>query len=101
MVKSWRPVVPIVVAGYVLMACAPTANPFVGESFAQQAPAGFLLGVWHGFTVMFTFIASLFTDTVGVYEVHNTGWAYNLGYLIGIMMFFGGGGAGSSRRRRK
>jgi hypothetical protein len=50
---------------------------------------------------MFTFIASLFTDSVGVYEVRNVGWAYNLGYLFGIMMFFGGGGAGSSRRPRK
>jgi hypothetical protein len=101
MVKSWRFSLVIVVAGLALTACVPTANPFVGESLAQQGPAGFLLGVWHGFIVMFTFIASLFADTVGVYEVHNTGWAYNLGYLLGIMMFFGGGGAGSSRRKRK
>jgi hypothetical protein len=101
MLKSSRSVLLIVVGGLALTACAPTGNPLVGESLAQQPPAGFLLGVWHGFTVMFTFIASLFTDSVGVYEVRNVGWAYNLGYLFGIMMFFGGGGAGSSRRRRK
>ena len=101
MVKSWRSLLVIVVAGLALTACVPTANPFLGESLAPQPPAGFLLGVWHGFIVLFTFITSLFTDAVGVYEVHNAGWSYNLGYLIGIMMFFGGGGAGSSRKRRK
>ncbi len=46
-------------------------------------------------------MVSLFSDSVGVYEVHNTGWPYNLGYLFGVMMFFGGGGgAGSPRSRR-
>jgi hypothetical protein len=99
--KQWHSLSLVVVAACALTACAPTGNPLVGETIAGQSPAGFLLGVWHGFTLMFTFVASVLTDSVGVYEAHNTGWSYNLGYLLGIMMFFGGGTAGSSRRRRK
>ena len=103
MVKSSRSVLPILIICAAFFACAPGGNPLAGEAMAQQPPAGFLLGVWHGFTVMFTFIVSLFADSVGVYEVHNTGWPYNLGYVFGIMMFFSGSGgaAGSSRKRRK
>jgi hypothetical protein len=60
--------------------------------------AGFLMGLWHGFALLFMFIASLFVDTVGIYEVHNTGWSYNLGFLMGVMIFFSGGGKASGRR---
>ena len=53
---------------------------------------GFWLGLWHGFIVLFTFIASLFTD-VEVYAFPNNGAWYDFGFLLGIMIFFGGGGA--------
>ena len=45
LLKSSRSVLLIVVGGLALTACAPTGNPLVGESLAQQPPAGFLLGV--------------------------------------------------------
>jgi len=102
MTRTWRlPVLLLLTAG-LITACAPSANPLRGGAGLDGLPAGFLPGIWHGFILVFTFIASLFTDTVGVYEVHNTGWPYNLGYVLGVMMFFGGGGAsardGRSRR---
>jgi hypothetical protein len=101
MIKSWRqPVLLLLVAGAVA-ACAPAANPLRGGAGFDGLPAGFLLGIWHGFTIVFAFVASLFVDTVGVYEVHNTGWPYNLGYLFGVMMFFGGGGASAREARRR
>ncbi len=81
-------------AGAALAACAPVVSP----AGLELAPAGFLLGVWHGFILMFSFLASLFIDSVGVYQGHNTGWPYDLGYLIGVMMFFSSGGAASKRR---
>ncbi len=99
--KTWRVVLLLFVVTLSVGACVPSANPLVGESLSGESPAGFLLGLWHGFIVMFTFIASLFTDSVGLYEVHNTGWRYDLGFLIGLMMFFGGGGASSKRKRGK
>ena len=100
MTTSWRPALFLTVVACAVTACEPAASPLSGEVLADSSPAGFLMGVWHGFTIMFTFIVSLFTDSVGVYEVHNTGWPYNLGYLFGVMVFFSGSGgaAGSARR---
>lgn len=78
--------------------CAPGANPYkaIGE---PTKPAGFWLGVWHGFIALFVFVGSLFRSDLNIYEVHNNGAWYNLGYLFGLMCFFGGGGGGAARRR--
>ena len=81
-----------------LAACAPAADPRAGTG---TDPAGFWLGWWHGFTVLFTFIVSLFNHNVGIYEVNNTGGWYNFGYLLGVMMFWGGGGSGAAGSRRR
>lgn len=62
------------------------------------SPPGFLHGLFHGFIILFSFIASLFTD-YEIYAFPNTGFGYNLGFLIGTMLFWGGGGASSKRRR--
>ncbi|MDA3937638.1 MAG: hypothetical protein PF636_12455, partial [Actinomycetota bacterium] len=62
--------------------------------------AGFWLGLWHGFIVLFTFLISLFRDNVTIYEVSNNGGWYNFGYLLGVMMFWGGGGGGAARGSR-
>ena len=61
-------------------------------------PPGFLHGLLHGFILLFSFIASLFTD-YKIYAFPNTGGWYDFGYLLGVMFFFGGGGAGSKRRK--
>jgi len=78
-----------------LAGCAPGAHPAVG---ASGAPAGFWQGLWHGFIMLFTFIVSLFSDSVGVYEVHNNGNWYNMGYLLGVMFFFGGSCGGACNK---
>jgi hypothetical protein len=78
-----------------LASCAAGPNQMTGLSGHYGSPAGFWRGLWHGFIVLFTFIASLFTDKVSIYEVHNTGKLYHLGYLLGIMIFFGGSGKSS------
>ena len=65
--------------------CAP------GNSRFEQKPAGFFAGLWHGFICLFTFVIGLFSDSVDMYEVSNSGNWYNLGFLLGVSMFFGGG----------
>lgn len=62
--------------------CAP------GTEKWEDDRAGFLAGLWHGIIIVITFIVSLFNDTVGIYEVNNTGWAYDLGFLIGLCFSF-------------
>lgn len=51
---------------------------------AEAAPAGFLAGVWHGLLIAVTFLISLFTDRVRIYETRNRGRLYDFGFLLGI-----------------
>ncbi len=89
---------------FALTACAPGPNPHVDTIDENGKTAGFLRGLWHGFIAFFTFIISLFTDKVNVYEVRNTGGWYDFGFILGVMIFFGGGGragAGSKKDRNR
>ena len=92
----------LAVAVVVLLgACAAGGNDLVGTVGETRGTVGFWWGLWHGFIAPITFIVSLFTDSVGIYEVHNNGGWYDFGFLIGLSMIFGGGcGGGRSRRRR-
>jgi hypothetical protein len=74
-------------------AIEPCLNP--GES------DGFLMGILHGFIAPVTFIISFFVNDVAMYAVNNSGWFYDLGFLIGIGGFNGGVFKSSRRRRRK
>ena len=73
-------------------------NPETGVAAADGDVAGFWLGLWHGFIAPITFIISLFSDTVNIYEVHNNGNWYNFGFMFGISVSLGGSGAGSRGR---
>jgi hypothetical protein len=58
---------------------------------------GFLLGLLHGFMILFSFVGSLFSD-IRIYAFPNAGGWYDFGFLLGAMAFLGGGGASSSAR---
>jgi len=83
-----------------LTACFPGENPVVRTPPPGGSMAGFLLGLWHGFVAPFTFVISLFTDAVNVYEVHNNGNWYDFGFVLGAGILFCGSGAGARGRRR-
>jgi hypothetical protein len=53
-----------------------------------EAAPGFWWGLLHGFSIVFSFIGSLFTD-VRIYAFPNTGGWYDFGYVIGATLFFG------------
>jgi hypothetical protein len=84
-------------------ACAAGPNQMVDTG---PDPAGFWLGLWQGLISPVTFLISLFTPEVNIYEVQNNGNWYDFGFVLGIAMAFGGGAGGSSasagraRRRR-
>jgi hypothetical protein len=84
----------------VLAACTAGPNVSADEPSAEGEVAGFWLGLWHGIIVPITWLISLFSDTVSIYEVHNNGGWYDTGFLIGAGVFLGGGGAGAGRRSR-
>jgi hypothetical protein len=95
-----RRLAPLLILG-LLSGCAPGPDPATGVPDAGGDVAGFWQGLWHGFIALFTFVVSLFSDGVRMYEVHNTGVLYDLGFLIGITAFFGGGGETGRRSRRR
>ena len=66
--------------------CVAGPNELVNTPNGEGRVAGFWLGLWHGFISPFTFLISLFSDTVHIYEVHNSGAWYNFGFLFGASM---------------
>jgi hypothetical protein len=81
-----------------LSACAAGPNPALDTG---TDPAGFWLGLWQGFILPVSFIVSLFTDDVSIYEVANSGNWYDFGFVLGASMIFGGGGGGGARAARR
>jgi len=69
----------------VLAACAKQPRPLL------YSPANFWFGLLHGFISLFSLIGSLFTDA-RVYAYPNSGFGYDLGFVIGAALFFGGAG---------
>jgi hypothetical protein len=57
---------------------------------ADAKPAGFWVGFWHGLIAPFTFVISLFNPDVRIYETHNNGGWYDLGFLLGASSSLGG-----------
>jgi hypothetical protein len=97
--KTFSIIVLAMVVVLLLASCAAQPNPQVDTANDQGKVAGFWQGLWHGIISPFTFIISLFSKTVGVYDVHNNGNWYNFGFVLGCSIIFGGGGAGAGRRR--
>src|SRR5829696_4238575 len=85
----------LVVALAVLMlsACAAGPNEMVDTG---PDPAGFWLGLWQGLISPITFLISLFTPDVNIYEVQNNGNWYDFGFMLGVVMAFGGGAGGGT-----
>jgi hypothetical protein len=57
--------------------------------------------LWQGFIAPFALIVSLFNNHVSIYEVHNNGGWYNVGFVLGASIFFGGGGGAGARASRR
>ena len=74
-------------------------NPAANTPNEAGRVAGFWLGVWHGAIAPITFIISRSSEKVGVFEVHNSGKWYVLGFLLGVTALWGGGGRAASRRK--
>lgn len=65
------------------------------EACAIDEPYGFLGGLWHGIIAPFSFIGSLFSDSIALYAVNNNGGWYDFGFVLGTGILFGGGSSAS------
>ena len=91
----------VLIAVLLLAACAAGPNPSVDTEDDDGDVAGFWKGLWQGIIAPVTFIISLFTSEVNVYEVHNNGGWYNFGFVLGAGILLGGGSGGAATRRRR
>jgi len=85
----------------VLSSCAPGPNSVEKTADAEGKTAGFWLGLWHGLISPITFIISLFSKNIDIYEVHNSGSWYNFGFVLGAGLFLQGGILGSRRAKKR
>jgi hypothetical protein len=96
------PGISIEVPGISLQINAPGPNSLVNQADTRGHVAGILLGIWHGIISPVTLVISFVNSSVQMYEVHNDGSPYNLGFMLGvaIIFLFLGMFAGSRPRRR-
>jgi hypothetical protein len=76
------------VPGVKIQVYAPGPNPMANSPDSQGRIAGIWLGVWHGFISPVTLVLSFFNKNVQMYEVHNAGNLYNLGFFLGVAIIF-------------
>ena len=55
---------------------------------AEGNSAGFGAGLAHGFLSVVALAVSLFNKSINVYEIHNTGFGYNAGFIMGLYFWF-------------
>jgi hypothetical protein len=79
----------------------PGTNPELDTPAENGNVAGFLTGLWHGLISVVTLIVSFFNPAVQMYEVHNNGPMYNLGFLFGAIVLFTVLGFSGGRRRHR
>jgi hypothetical protein len=88
------------VPGVSIQVYAPGPNSLVNTADPHGSPAGILLGIWHGIISPVTMVLSFVNKDVQMYEVHNNGSQYNLGFLVGVAVLFVVLGATFGSRRR-
>lgn len=86
-------VVLLVMVMMTLTSCIP------GDLDGNDDPAGFFWGVWHGWIAPVSLILSIGKEGANIFELHNTGFLYNLGFYMGILGGFGG--ITLTRKRKK
>ena len=75
----------LIALSLLLTACLP-GTPMATE----DRPAGFFLGIWHGWIAPISLVIGLFDPEVRIYEQNNAGWLYDFGFYIAIISGFGG-----------
>src|SRR5512134_708428 len=67
---------------------SPGPNPQLNDPDDAGRVAGIAQGLWHGLIAPVTAVGSFFNPAMQMYEVHNNGREYNLGFLIGVALVF-------------
>jgi hypothetical protein len=87
--KKYRLPIILLICMMGIAGCATQPTP------SAYDPPGFLMGIVHGFCILFSLIGSIFTD-VRIYAFPNAGGWYDFGFFLGAAFLLGGGGASAS-----
>jgi hypothetical protein len=63
-------------------------NPLLNQPDASGRVARAGAGLWHGLIAPATLLISFFNSDVRMYQVHNAGSEYDLGFLVGVAIVF-------------
>jgi hypothetical protein len=85
---------------FLLTSCVGGPNELEKTPDDEGKIAGFWKGLWHGLIAPITFIISIFSKSVRFYEVHNSGFWYNFGFVLGAGLFLSGGILGKGCRKK-
>lgn len=88
------------VPGVSIQINAPSLNPMENTPDENGRVAGILTGIWHGIISPATLVVSFVNPNIQMYEVHNDGSQYDLGFLIGVAIVFIILGVFAGSRRR-
>jgi len=67
-----------------MLLSAPGPNPLMNQPDASGRIARAGAGLWHGIIAPATLLVSFFNSDVRMYQVHNAGSEYDLGFLVGV-----------------
>ena len=80
------PGVPVTTPDSTMLLTPPGPNPMLNQPDALGRVARAGAGLWHGIIAPITLVLSFFNSEIHMYEVHNAGSEYDLGFLIGVMV---------------
>lgn len=67
-----------------MLLTAPGPNPMINQPDALGRVARAGAGLWHGIIAPITLVISFFDSEIHMYEVHNAGSEYDIGFLLGV-----------------
>jgi hypothetical protein len=98
--NSLRVIGIIILVLFIFSSCVPGPNKLEKTPDKEGKIAGFFKGIWHGLLAPITFIISIFTTKIRFYEVHNNGFWYNFGFVLGAGLFLSGGILGRKKSKK-
>lgn len=75
------------------------AHPTDIHECVAPSPAGFWWGLWNGICAPFSFIGSLFSNDITMYDVNNNGAWYDFGFVLGAGILSFGGSKTANRKK--
>ena len=96
MMRNKKVLIALIAILLATIACA-SANPNINMFDSGGQLAGFWIGLWHGIIAWPALIVSIFNHNISIYDIYNTGFWYNFGFLLGLGVVTGGSASASSR----